>query len=400
MRSSASSKQTRRYLEQPARASYIATALTIIVVIFSMFWMALRVGGERNTAIFTQVTYGVAVFLGALWAFQTTYRGQHGPVRLTRQYQRAWLLVGLGLSANLCGRILLSILWFQGSAVFPGISDVFFILFYPFVFVAILLMPSTRRFRIRLCLDAFISTLSFLGVWWFFMIGPAYISRFGVAGSAADLFKLIVMLCFLGWDILLPLTIILFFQRQNQRMISPALLLFCFALLLNVYGDLALGYTYIFKTYLPGMLLVDPFRYSSYLLIGLAGIYQYAALARKKYTEMVSPAQGVTGDEPSDSKAGNFRQRIFALLVYVPLTLLLMLTVYGEFVRPDMSSNGLVILTAVVGMLVSARYMLASHENEVLLQQREQRHQESEDLRCMMTRLTAIFGRKSCARAL
>jgi hypothetical protein len=392
MRSIAASKLTHNYLERPARANYIATALTIIIVTLSMFWIAFHVGGDRSTTIFTQITYGTSAFLGALWAFQTAYKGHYGPVRLTRQHQLAWLLIGLGLGANLCGRIISIILWLQGREIFPGIPDVFFMLFYPLVLVAILFMPSTRRFRIRICLDALVSTLSFLGAWWFFVIGPAYISRFGPAGSAAELFMFIVMLAFLGWDILLPLTIILFFQHQNQRTLSPSILLVCFALLLNVYGDLAFGYTHIFNIYQAGMLLVDPFRYSSYLLIGLAGLYQYAALARKRYTDIVSLPQGVTSNESSDSKLNSFRQRIFSLLVHIPLTLLLMLTVYGELVRHDLSSNGLVILTAVVGTLVSTRYILASHENEVLLQEREQRHQESEDLRRMMTQLTAILS--------
>ncbi len=70
-----------------------------------------------------------------------------------------------------------------------------------------------------------------------------------------------------------------------------------------------------------------------------------------------------------------------------------MLTVYGEIVRHDLTAQtGLVMLTAVVGMLMSARYILASHENEVFLQEREQRHQESEHLRRMMTQLTEILS--------
>ena len=396
MQSITASKLTHSYLERPARANYVATALAISVVTLSVFWMASHVGGARNTTIFTNITYCVSAFLGALWAFQTASLGRYGPVRLTRQHQLAWLLVGLGLSANLCGRIIFTVLMLLGYGKFPGVSDIFYSLFYPLLFAAILLMPSTRRFRTRMCLDALVSTLSFLGVWWFFVIGPVYISRFGNPGSPVELFKLIVMLSYLGWDILLPLTVILFFQRQSQRTLSPSIALFCVALLLNVYGDLAFGYANIFKLYQPGMLLVDPFRYSSYLLIGLAGFYQYAALARREYADMLSLPQGITshGSSPSwqDIRLSSFRQRIFSLLVHVPLTLLLMLTVYGEFVRHDLSSNGLVILTAIVGTLMSTRYTLASRENEVLLQERERRHQESEQLRRMMTQLTEILS--------
>ena len=93
-----------------------------------------------------------------------------------------------------------------------------------------------------------------------------------------------------------------------------------------------------------------------------------------------------------DIRLSFLQRRIFALLMHLPLTLLLTLTVYSEIVRHDIISEGLVLLTALAGMLVSTRYILANHENEAFLQEREQRHQESEQLRHMMTQLTEILS--------
>src|SRR5579875_1294008 len=152
MRSIAASKLTHRYLERPARDNHIAIVLTIIIATLSFFWMAFRIGGNGNTVIFTQIMYAASAFLGALWAFRTAYMAQYGPVSLGRQHRYVWLLVGLALTANLCGRIILMILVLLGQETYPGIADVFFNLFYPLIFVAILLMPSTTRFRIRICL--------------------------------------------------------------------------------------------------------------------------------------------------------------------------------------------------------------------------------------------------------
>ncbi len=76
MRSITANKLTHAYLERPARDNYIAIALTISILTLSVFWIAFRVGSDENTAVFTQITYGVSAFLGALWAFRTVYMAQ------------------------------------------------------------------------------------------------------------------------------------------------------------------------------------------------------------------------------------------------------------------------------------------------------------------------------------
>ncbi len=389
-------KLTDAYLERPARDNYIATALMVIVITLSIFWIGFHVGGDVNTAIFTQICYAVAASLGALWSFQTARRARYGPVRLGSQHQRAWLLIGAGLSANVCGRVVFCLLSLSGHRQFPGIADIFFNLFYPLVFVAMLLMASTVRFRLRTCLDILVPTLSFLGVWWFFVIGPSYTSHIGSVNPASETLIVIVGLLYFGWDILLALTMLLFFQHRSQRLLSSSIFLFCIALLLGIYGDLAYGYANIFNIYQYGQLLIDPFRYASYMLIGLSGLYQYAALARKKYTDMVSLSPGPVSNESSplwqDGNTSTYWQRSFAVLVHFPLIILLLLTVYSQLVQRNLNSSGLVVLTAVVGTLMSMRYILANRENVLLLRERERRHQESEHLRRIMTQLTEILS--------
>jgi signal transduction histidine kinase len=397
MRSIPANKLAHVYLERPARDNYIAIALTITIIILSVFWMTFRVGSDSATAMYTQIMYGVSASLGALWAFRAAYMGKYGPVRLERQHQLAWLLIGLGLLANCYGRILYFIPFMQKYDAFPGIADIFFYLFYSLIAVAILLMPSSIRFRVRLCLDIVTATLSLLGVWWFFVISPAFIAHTLHSNGGVEIAALVAGLTYFGLDILLVLTVILFFLHRRQQTFSPALLLLGIALLLNVFGDLTFGYCTIYKIYQPGMLLVEPVRYASYLLLGLSGLYQYAGLARKQYMDMVSVPQKVSSSTASSPMQSGIRQsflerRILSLLIHLPLTLLLALTVYSQIVRHDLNSTGLVVLTAVVGTLMTTRYILASHENEVLLLEREQRHLESEHLRRLMTQLTEILS--------
>lgn len=396
MRSITGNELTRVYLERPARDNYIAIVLTVTIVIFSTFWLVFNIGSDSDTILYTQVMYGIAAFLGAFWAFRTAYMARYGPVRLERQHQLAWLLIGLALSANLSGRILHLVLISQGYNTFPDFGDIFFNLFYPFASLAILLMPSRIRFRKRICLDILTATLSLLGAWWFFMIGPMLLSESANLHNSVDILLAAVRLGYFFWDILLGLTAVLFFLHQRRQMFSPALLLLGIALLLKIFGDVVFGYSTIFHVYHPGMLLVDPVRYASYLLMGLAGLYQYAGLARKQYTDLMNtlPDRGGNALPPMQSgiRQSFLERRIFGLMIHLPMTLLLVLTVYGEIVRHDLTSTGLVVLTAVVGVLMTARYMLANYENEVLLLEREQRHHESEQLRHLMTQLTEILN--------
>jgi signal transduction histidine kinase len=398
MRSITTNKLAHAYLERPARDNYIAIALTITIIILSVFWIVFHIGSSSSgTAMYTQAMYGVSALLGALWAFRTAYMGKHGPVHLERQHQLAWFLIGLGLSSIVCGRVISLFQQLNGSSTFPGVADIFFTLLYPLISIAILLMPSTMRFRARTCLDILTATLSLLGAWWFFVLSPTFLATHHSPEDPIRISQLVTGLAYFGGDILLALTLILFFLYRSQRLFSPAFLLLGIALLLNLFSDLAFGWITAFRMYQSMMPLVEPVRYVSYLLIGLSGLYQYAGLARKHYTDLVSMPQKVSSSHVSSPMQSGIRlsfleRRIFGLLIHLPLTLLLALTVYSQIVRHDLNSIGLVVLTAVVGTLMTTRYILANHENEVLLLEREQRHLESEHLRRMVTQLTEILS--------
>ncbi len=396
MKSFAVNRLTRTYLEGPARSNYVATAATVLIITLSLFWMFFHIGGRSGTTIFSMVVYGVSSLLGALWAFRTAHLVRYGPVQMGRQHQLAWLLVGIGLSANVCASVLYDVLALVGHSGFPTLADVFLNLFYPLVFMGLLLMPAAVRFRGRMVLDALISMLSFLGVSWFFVIGPLYFARVGNADAQSQLFKLLATLAYPCWDVLLILAIALLFQRRVQRALHTSLLIFCGAVLANIWADLAFSYANIFQHYQFGSLFIDPFWFASYLLIGLSGLYQYAALARREYADIVRRPLGVAMAERIpfkmlDLSGGRIWHRISAMLIHLPLTLLLLLTAYGELVYNNMTSHGLVILTAVVGILVAMRYFLSTQENNELLLERVRRHEVSEHLRHMMTQLTLIL---------
>ena len=87
---------------------------------------------------------------------------------------------------------------------------------------------------------------------------------------------------------------------------------------------------------------------------------------------------------------GAWRQ-LQSLVIYIPLAFVLLLTIIGELFYNDIRTSCLAVLTAVIGILVAVRYLRATHENEVLLQDREQSRHGAEHLRQLSTTLTSIL---------
>ncbi|GAC1632020.1 MAG: hypothetical protein NVS4B11_32620 [Ktedonobacteraceae bacterium] len=80
-----------------------------------------------------------------------------------------------------------------------------------------------------------------------------------------------------------------------------------------------------------------------------------------------------------------------SLLIYIPLTILLGLTILGELVYDGKPKDYLVVLSTIIGILVVVRYLRATHENEVLLQERAHERRDAEHLRQISTTLTNIL---------
>ena len=100
LKATATEKLTRPYLDKLSLQNYIATAITILLVIFSLFWELYKLGGQDKTIYFANSMYGVAAWIGSFWAFRTVYRARFGPLRLEPRHQLAWLVIGIALFAN------------------------------------------------------------------------------------------------------------------------------------------------------------------------------------------------------------------------------------------------------------------------------------------------------------
>src|SRR6266581_2753753 len=387
LKTTATDKLTRSYLEKLSRQNYLATAITILIVIFSLFWELYKLGGQEKTIYFADTMYGVAAWIGSFWAWRTAYRARFGPLRLEPRHQLAWFVIGFALFANGIGGFYYTYLEWTGQLnPIPSLADLCFTIYYFLTFVGLLLMPTAakfRRSRIRIGLDAFITMLCILGISWYFVIGPIFM-------TSKDIPKLLVAASYPFWDVLLILAVLLLIFQRTEPILRSWLFLCGLGIISQIIADTGYALTIPFNTYTTGTPYIDTFWFSGALLIGLSASYQYATIARRVYHEQIQPSPEVNGTEYPvllrDEKPQRRRRVLQSLLIYVSLILLLTLTLFSEIRQQN--NVFLLALTAIVGLLVTARYLLVTNENEILLQQRDLRREMAERLRVISAQLT------------
>ncbi|HYX50706.1 MAG TPA: HAMP domain-containing sensor histidine kinase, partial [Ktedonobacteraceae bacterium] len=196
------------------------------------------------------------------------------------------------------------------------------------------------------------------------------------------------------WDMLLILAIVLLFFRRPDRILYPSLILLGAGIFGNIWADTGYAFTSAIGTYDSIIFLIDPFWYLGFLLIGLAGLYQYTALVKRAYNEQEFPTQ--TGKQVAirqtvQSEVGSRRWRFTQnALIYLPLVILLALTIYDSVRALRMNQPGslfLIVLTAIVGILVAIRSWLAIRENNRLLEALSKAYAEQERIAIERTHL-------------
>src|SRR5260370_12504426 len=387
LKTTATDRLTRPYLEKLNRQNYIATAITILIVIFSLFWELYKLAGQEKTIYFADAMYGVAAWIGSFWAWRTAYRARFGPLRLEPRHQLAWLVIGVALLSNGIGGFYYTYLEWTGKLnPVPSLADLGFTIFYFLTFVGLLLMPTAAKFRrssIHIGLDAFITMLCILGISWYFVIGPIFM-------TSKDIPTLLVAASYPFWDVLLILAVLLLIFQRTEPVLHSSLLICGLGIVSQIIADTGYALTIPFGTYTTGTPYIDTFWLSGALLIALSASYQYATIARRVYHERAHPGPEGNGTEYPvllrDEKSQPRSRGAQSLLIDVSLILLLTLTLYIEIRQP--TNVFLVALTVVVGLLVTARYLLVNNENERLLQEREQRREMAERLRIISAQLT------------
>jgi signal transduction histidine kinase len=381
------------YLRKLSRETSLATASTIFLVTFSLLWMVLQIGGQAPEgktpllAFFANIMYALTSAIGAVWCFRVAYRARWGPVRLEPRHQLAWFLIALALLFNAIGGAIYTYLedYVMKNPV-PSLADCFFMLFYFLVFAGLLLMPTAIKAgqsRLRIGLDAIITTLCILAFSWYFSIKPIF-------ATTTDPAQLFVAAAYPFLDILLVLAIAYVLYQRIEPVLYPSLILFALGIVAQIWADTIYAITIPQGTYSTGTWYVDTFWFAGYLLIGLAGPYQYAAIVRSAFRDHLhSSIEPGREDYSLLNEPQSAHQRIVnlqMLLLYLPSFCLIGLFFYSELTRTNDLFFATIALSA--GTLVVLHWLISNYENNALLKERDNRRAEAELLR----RLTASLA--------
>jgi signal transduction histidine kinase len=139
---------------------------------------------------------------------------------------RTWWILSVALLSYTVARTLWSIedqILFPNHAPFPSFPDPFFMLQYPFFFLAVILIPSGRPWgsRVKLILDGLLIMCSVTALSWYFLLAPLYLqSQVSSLGRFINLYYPTADLV-----ILFGLTFTLFYHQCRMDRIVLALLI-------------------------------------------------------------------------------------------------------------------------------------------------------------------------------
>ncbi len=391
MKTTVTAGLTRNYLQKLEQQNYLAMTSLVVIITMSVLWDLFHIGGTPSLNLYSNIMCPFSSALGAFFACMTVYRSRYGPVRLAPHHQLAWLLIALGLLANCLGGVYYNYLAQAGfTGPVPLYADIGFILFYPLTFAGLLIMPTSLHFRGRIAYNALITTLCVFGIMWFFFIYTIFQAHSGGPNAVIISYPIL--------DMLFVLAIVSLMQRRTEAILRTSLIIFALGITCQIWADIGYAYTVSINSYYTGLFYIDPVWELGFLLFGLSALYQYATIVRRAYHKQEHLVEATPRPETTvyrrTIKSQHYRIFMQSMFIYIPPTLLLIILLCAEYIEGmhvSLQTTVLLSVTAIVGILVTVRYMLAARENEILLQEREQSRLEAERLRILATELTNIL---------
>jgi len=248
--------------------SFILAYFAIIIVLTISFILPLVEMSPEIRTIISDIQTSM-ISLGALAALLlATYRTQ----QLSPVYTRVWLFLSLAQFFYFLG----DFVWFFNEVLlnqspYPSYSDLFYLLYYPFIFIAILQYP-VRNFQstdwIKRFLDLLSILLGGLPIYWNYILGPII-----QANSNLSYFEQALAYAYpLGDLILLGAILLLFYNRVRDENQAPIILV-AFGILAMVISDSAFSIETMLKTYVSGG-WTDFGYILQNLLVAVAGVWQ------------------------------------------------------------------------------------------------------------------------------
>jgi diguanylate cyclase (GGDEF)-like protein/PAS domain S-box-containing protein len=264
--------------------------------------------------------------------------------------RRTWWLLTAALCAYSAGNLLNSTYWLFGIDPFPSIGDVFFLLFYPLIFAAVLTVIRAAAVRVqwaRLGLDTIILMLGFGAFFWFCVIAPT-----AAAQRDPSLLKYVLAQSYIGLNCVMLLVFGVLLMHSGATPIPRRVVMLltlgfsCMSL-----ADIVWAMSKVDGSYAPGS-VSDAIYLSCYIWL--------AAAAREH----------VRGAPAVRRAPGAFSVALMQGMPYIAMMMSFLVMVYVESSTAASPVNFMTVVIFVLTSLVMVRQGVLSRDDAVLRERR------------------------------
>ena len=221
-----------------------ATFAIIALGVGFVAWMIFKWGGDAHRTLISDVVFLPVSITGSVLAFRA---GRHPG--LDPQTARAWRIIGVSFFLYWLGDVIWTLEENLGSAPYPSIADIAYVLFYPTLLWGVLTFPTAPRSntdRTKLWLDTGTVVVGAGMILWYFALGPTAHS----VGS--DLLESFVSLAYPVGDLVIIFAVTRILLGQPARGSGHALGILAAGLGIFVVADVAFAYLGLHDAYQGG----------------------------------------------------------------------------------------------------------------------------------------------------
>jgi hypothetical protein len=318
---------------QYVRLLWKSVLLILILTGLFVIYLLIKPGGPNLVNLGDNISQGLLEGVGLLltlplfWhqsgrvgRFPVPFTGHVAPARTPRRWVP--LLLGLGILSYIVGQAL----WTYNediarlAVLFPTWADAGYLGSYPFVLIALLLLPSrplSADTRSRILLDSLMIMLGVTTFSWYFILGPTIMQGAGtvlgqVIGTAYPLATLVLIF-----------SLLLLMLHSHDRAIRPVALILGLAFLIIVVTDSIYDYRELHNMYATGGLL-DVGWPLGYMLVGLGAQALRVSMASGTLSAHLPAGGDSSSERAGKSLSSSSLWKSMLPYLFVPLVILLL----------------------------------------------------------------------------
>lgn len=329
----------RSWLKDPGG---LLTAAMLVYGFVFLAWQVYGWGGANHRTLISDLAFVPVSLTAAYLAWRVGRREKMDPLTA-----RAWRIVAVSFFLYWLGDLIWTLEENLGSAPFPSIADIAYILFYPVLLCGVFSFPSTplsRTERTKVWLDGGTVLVGASMILWFFSLGPT------AQSSGSNFLESAVSLAYPLGDLVLLFGITRILLGRPPAGSGHALGILATSLLVLVAGDIGFAHMSLNETYAGGDWPDSAFMIAQ-VLTAVSAQYQFWHATRSEAGYIAPVAEPKT----------------FSPVPYIAIFasfLLLAIVGWNQAVYPI---GGLMVGALIVTTLVVARQITALKENLRLL---------------------------------